>query len=85
MQKKLNVNAAFVIIDKKWKPSMVCIPVIPTLKTLRREDHKFKASLGYRARPCLKKKKKVENNLNTLQVMKDKQDIYSGDDILFIY
>jgi hypothetical protein len=34
------------------------LSVISTLRKLRQEDHKFKASLGYRARPCLKIKTK---------------------------
>jgi hypothetical protein len=32
--------------------------VIPVLRRLSQEDHKFKASLGYIARPCLKRRKK---------------------------
>jgi hypothetical protein len=33
-------------------------PVITTLRRLRLENHEFKASLGYRAKPCLK----INNN-----------------------
>jgi hypothetical protein len=33
-------------------------PIIPALRRLRQEDHEFKASLGYIARPCLKNKPK---------------------------
>jgi hypothetical protein len=32
-------------------------PVIPALRKLRQEDHKFKVSLGYIERPCLEKKR----------------------------
>jgi hypothetical protein len=33
------------------------MPVIPALRRLRQKDQKFKASLGYLARPCLKQNK----------------------------
>jgi hypothetical protein len=31
------------------------MPIIPALGRLRKEDRKFEVSLGYLARPCLKK------------------------------
>jgi hypothetical protein len=34
--------------------------VTPALRRLRQEDHEIKASLGYTARPCLKKRKKIQ-------------------------
>jgi hypothetical protein len=34
---------------------MVACTAIPTLQRLREEDPKFKARLGYIARPCLNK------------------------------
>jgi hypothetical protein len=36
------------------------MPVIPALRRLRKEDHVFQVSLGYAARPCLKKTEKEE-------------------------
>jgi hypothetical protein len=33
-----------------------CTPILPALRRLRQEDWKFKDSLGYITRPCLKKK-----------------------------
>lgn len=34
---------------------MVAHPYTPALGKLRQEDHKFKPSLGYTMRPCIKK------------------------------
>lgn len=34
--------------------------VIPEFKKRRQEDCKFETSLGYKGRPCLKKKKKIK-------------------------
>jgi hypothetical protein len=34
------------------------MPVVPTLKSLRQEDHEFEADLEYTVRPCLKKENK---------------------------
>jgi hypothetical protein len=33
-----------------------CTPIIPALRKVRQEDCEFKASLGYTAKPCFKKK-----------------------------
>jgi hypothetical protein len=35
---------------------MVVMPIVPILGRLRQEVFKFQTSLGYIARPCLKKK-----------------------------
>jgi hypothetical protein len=40
---------------------MPIIPVIPALGRLRQKDHKFETSPCYIPRPCLKKKKKIQN------------------------
>jgi hypothetical protein len=34
----------------------------PSTKRLRQEDHKFKASLGYMVKPCLKQKSTTKEN-----------------------
>jgi hypothetical protein len=48
--------------DKGWKGRGTCAwwdtSVSPALRRWRQEDQEFKTSLGYRIRPCLKKKKK---------------------------
>jgi hypothetical protein len=45
-----------------WKPGVVVhVPVIQALRRLRQEHCEFKASLGYIARSCLKKKKKTKS------------------------
>jgi hypothetical protein len=31
------------------------MPITPALRRLRQEDHEFNISLGFMARPCLKK------------------------------
>jgi hypothetical protein len=36
------------------------MPVIPAPRKLRQETREFEASLRYKVRPCLKKKKKKE-------------------------
>jgi hypothetical protein len=36
------------------------MPVIPALRRLRQEHHKFKPSLGFVAKPCLKKMARME-------------------------
>jgi hypothetical protein len=38
-------------------------PKIPAFRRLRQEDHEFKTSLGYTARPCLKNKVKCKPTL----------------------
>jgi hypothetical protein len=50
---------------KRWQNLMVNTPgragAIPALRRQRQENHKFKDSLGYIVRHCLKKKKVLES------------------------
>jgi hypothetical protein len=39
-------------------PGAVVHTIIPAFGRLRQEDHEFKTSLGYVAKPCLKKRKR---------------------------
>jgi hypothetical protein len=50
-------------LSKKDQPSVDggCKPVIPVLHRLKQEHPKFKASLGYIGRTCLKKGTKTRN------------------------
>jgi hypothetical protein len=53
-QKRKIVRIAIVrIIVRIVKQAPWCISIIPALGRQRWEDHKFKVSLGCRARPCL--------------------------------
>jgi hypothetical protein len=41
-------------------------PVIPALRRVRKEDHKFEVNLGYTVRPCLKNRKKEKKRKRKL-------------------
>jgi hypothetical protein len=42
--------------------------VILALERQRQEDSEFKTGLGYRARPCLKKKKNLAREIKYVQI-----------------
>jgi hypothetical protein len=64
--KKKRQKKSITFIIKKNKPGMVVHTYNP-ITWRRQEDHQFTASLGYTARPCLKKKKKKQKKKNFLQ------------------
>jgi hypothetical protein len=37
------------------------MPIIAAFRRLRQEGHKFKVSLGYIVRPCLKRKNEIKH------------------------
>jgi hypothetical protein len=38
------------------------MPVVPAFQRLRQENRKFRASLSYIAKPCVKREKAKQNN-----------------------
>jgi hypothetical protein len=44
-------------------------PIIPALRRLRQENHEFKFSLGYKARPCLKQNKNQRKKKSRAGIM----------------
>jgi hypothetical protein len=48
--------------NKALKLCVVVQTVIPALRRLRQEGHKFEANLGYKAKPCLKETKMSQSS-----------------------